>query len=434
MKLTQSLISLLAEKAKVLGGMRFFELVSERDYLALIRNRFYKLSFAVKNLLDLNNNNFNEFEITTPRVCVKCLHEKKHYEEFQSANLVICPKHHLLLEDHCHQCRKALVFDVNLFRGICPNPRCFTRLPINSGTKEIASLLPRQVRDCIQVGVISIAIRHGDVTSQSCSEPKAEFSNGFDTLSCQHNFDKLLADIYTYLKAEYLPQHFFRNAVKGLLGGVDMNTWPVNSDAFNKPNNRELSALNSPTHMQFGEFCEYLGISKNTGKFLIRSNHIECSSGSRVTKKSVINITPFLQWLSNCQFKSAGKLLDVHSFNIHHPGFNATACDVFTAAINGKLTLSYKANTTLEDSLKFDPQDLIDYYLNNGQSEHGDTIDFKSACDVLKKSPPELELLIRNRRLIMKYEKEHGGYVLDRKQVMDYLSSNRSIHQQSLLF
>lgn len=212
----QSLISRLAQIAQSYPGQSFSTLVGQVDLQRLCRNVLDKISKTTLKLLQLSNIDVEAFEIPTPKVCPICIRKGLHYIEFQQVDHVICPEHNVYLQDHCHACDYPLSFEANLFRGICPNRKCFQRLLVENVTDDVLGMSASEVVQRIALGKLSLALDNESLADLHTAKMRKAFKIGHQIASEKAGLNKLTKRVYEYIGGNNLHLQFCEKLMNSL--------------------------------------------------------------------------------------------------------------------------------------------------------------------------------------------------------------------------
>ena len=408
--LNESLITQLAKYACGIGSSYFEDIVTPKQLTMISTNKLSGLDDELLNNLSIKRFSKEKSEISHARVCPLCIEENQvHYQEFQSKEVIVCPVHQCLLVDLCPHCSESLVFDLNLFRGICTNYRCHKKLEAVYPPNCFYELSNQQINDCLHAGLFE---KHFDLGQLPVKKPYfIEVSQltlrGYELLTLKADNKELIQSVRDHYSAASVIPGFIEYLQKTMLGSLTLQ-WPWCAQDFN--NNvidDDLRSLDGSLFVGSKLFCLALGISPVSLDLMSDENLVIVENGCRLNNKSIINILPFIRHLTSLPQISNGQ-----SFNMFlkaNVGFRIGLDELLAAWLRGDIKLSFAGNKTLFDSIIVDSECIRNWLLKHSSKVTKHKLNSKEALNVLRMSKRKYLSLIENGTL--RAVKTESGYI-----------------------
>jgi hypothetical protein len=297
-KLTESLISKLANAAYRLGDLTFFQSISSSDLIKVKKNSTKGLTRKTTEIIQhsVGREKIKPFRYMPPRVCPLCLRDRKHYQEFQRYDILYCPKHEVLIEEHCSKCHKALEFTPNLFRGLCTNPDCHALLRPNGSVQQYKSILKADIHRYVQIGQYVLGSQKGNYHIALFSDDGlfSCFHKGWDI---RHD-KQVLADFIISLTNYYcfkVPVSFIKAILNDFIipHGEEVHLLSYDVDTVIRKCQPSLMSpcfSGGPIWLQVKQFCSATGVNRDLVENLVNIGFLR--QQTRVTNKKKPPTTP----------------------------------------------------------------------------------------------------------------------------------------------
>ena len=398
--LNESLITQLAKYASDIGSSYFEDIVSPRQLSMITTNNIHGLDDELLKNLGITRFSRDKSEISHARVCPLCIEENKaHYQEFQSKEVIVCPIHQCLLVDLCPHCSESLDFDTNLFRGICTNYRCHEKLEACYPVASFYELTQQQTIDCLYAGLFEKHFQSGQVSFKKANVKGVSqlALRGYELLVLEADTNQLIHSVNEHFEIAAVLPGFIPYILKTMLGGLSTE-WPwskwADTTSLVKPALKEAGKLVS---VPSSFFCNALNISPDTLYLLSEASLIKVNNGTRLTNKSIIDITKFVETLTSMPMLQDG--VSFSAFKQSNQGYSITLDELFVAWLKEEIQIGFLSNLTFENSIFVNPTELRKWMLKNASNITKQKLTSHEALDILKMSKRKFNSLINDGKL-----------------------------------
>ncbi|MBU2882337.1 TniQ family protein [Psychrosphaera sp. B3R10] len=408
--LNESLITQLAKYARGIGSSYFEDIVTPKQLTMISTNKLNGLHDELLNNLRIKRFSKEKSEISHARVCPLCIEENNvHYQEFQSKEVMVCPVHLCLLVDLCPHCSESLVFDLNLFRGICTNYRCHKKLEAVYPPNCFYELSQQQINDCLHAGLFEKHFGLGQlpVKKSYFIEVSQLTLRGYELLTLKADNIELLQSVRDHYSAASIIPGFIEYLQKTMLGSLTLQ-WPWCGQVFN--NNvidDDLRSLDGSLFVGSKLFCLALGISPVALDLMFDADLVNVDNGCRLNNKSIINIMPFITHLTSLPQLPNGESFE--TFLKANPGFRIGLDELLAAWLHGDIDISFVRSKTLFNSIIVESECIRNWLLKYSTKVTKQKLNSKEALNVLRTSKRKYLSLIENGTL--RAVKSESGFI-----------------------
>lgn len=398
--LNESLVSQLAKHASITGSSYLDDLVTKQEFKKIVNNDLTGITAELIDSLGLTSINSAGSEISHARVCPLCIEESKvHYQEFQSKELVVCPIHQCLLVDLCPHCSEPLAFDVNLFRGICTNYLCHRKLEASYPPTGFYELTQQQTRDCLHAGLFEKQFQSGHVSSKKANlKGVSQLAlRGYELLTLKAGTNELVQSVSEHFATSSAIPGFIPCVLKTMLGSLSTEWAWSNWIDTNEDVKRVLKVSFESNFVPSSFFCNTFDISPDTLYLLSEANLIKVNNGNRLTSKSIINISLFVEKLLLLPLLQNG--VSFSEFKHTNQGYSLSLDELLIAWLKDDIQLSFLPNTTFENSIFVNPKELRHWMLKNASNIAKQKLTSLEALSILNTSKRQFNSLINSGKL-----------------------------------
>jgi len=438
-KLTESLISKLANVAYKLGDLTFLQLISSSDLIKIKKNSTKSLSKKTTELIQysVGHEKIKQFRYMPPRVCPLCLRDRKHFQEFQRYDALYCPKHEVLIEEHCSKCHKALEFTPNLFRGLCTNSECHAPLMSNGNIQQYKSIVKSDIYRYVQIGQYVLGSQKGNYHLSLISDDGLFtcFHKGWDLLHDK----QVLADFITSLTNYYcysVPASFIKAILYDFIipHGKEEHLISYDVDSVIRKFQPSLTSQcfsGAPILLQVNQFCSATGINRDLVEKLVNIGLLKQTEPERLNTDSIIDVHGFLKNLNTIELNTEHQsYISLKKFNSKNNGLTIDINFLTTAWLERKIEIRFKPLEDLPTSIFAKELELKHLIISNAKSFKGDLISLDQTKSALKASEIEVSDMLTEGKL-SRVPQNDGSYLFRLEQVVNLMAS-KHIHKNQL--
>ena len=367
----------------------------------------------------------------SPKICIACIAEKGYFTNVnQSAYIATCPEHGLPLLDTCDSCTRPLEWDVGLLSARCTFSGCQRKLFPPEDFARLVNLTAQATADCLLAGTF---VRN---PKQTVFQPTQ-----FAKVEAQQ---KTIQMGYTLLTNAPAANEWLKESVIGddlrvpvnvrrlpslvLLKHLHLKQWPsipaIEQSLSMKPD-EAASVDTAPLTANCSTLMEALELTPHGIRNLQERGLAFVQSNSKVSGKTVIEITPLFESLHQCFNDGSGISLKQQLPVLVRNGFSVM--DLILAAFRSELTIGYRASEDLLSSVLVAPEDLNTYALNTKNERLRNKVTLKEAQKLTGLSSVRLKTL-RQQGIIRKpsWFHEKGRHFCSYKDIAALIDSKVS--------